>query len=357
MKVKTTLITVALLAAVSIPLFFCSYTPRINSKNGIAEIRKIELGGIQQWLLIRGQGIDKPVLLFLHGGAGTSEMGLVRKYNNELEQHFVVVNWDQRAAGKSCTREARASELSVDRFVKDTLELTEYLRRTLKQEKIFLVGHSWGSIIGMMAIEQRPEYYHAYVGTGQMSNIPRQERLGYKMVLDLAVERGIEKAVDELGSIGAPNRSGRYIDGMKGTAIERKWVTKLGGFFYAKSSMLPQMLELFACPEYSGLDCCRFLRGMTFSQKNKMMEHEVFELNLNETIPEVEVPVYFFLGRHDLNAPSTVSAEYLQNLIAPAKHLVWFENSAHSPCFEEAMKFNWELILLKADYIACSEDL
>lgn len=209
----------------------------------------------------------------------------------------------------------------------------------------------------MMAIAQRPEYYHAYVGTGQMSNVPQQERLGYELVLNRAREQGIEKAIVELHKIGAPNMSGRYIDGMKGTAIERKWVTKLGGFFYDSSSMLPKLLELCACPEYSGLDCFRFLRGMTFSKKNRMMEREVFEINLNEIVPEVEVPVYFFLGRHDLNAPPAASVEYLQSLTAPAKHLVWFEKSAHSPCFEEAMKFNRELILLKGENIVCSEDL
>lgn len=153
-------------------------------------------------------------------------------------------------------------------------------------------------------------------------------------------------AVSELEKIGPPNHSGQYRNGMKGTALERKWVTKLGGFLYGKSTMVPMMLELFMSAEYSGLDCCRFLRGMMFSKKNRMMENEVLSINLQQTIPEVEVPVYFFLGRHDLNAPASVSAEYFADLLAPEKHLLWFENSAHCPCFEEPMKFNRELISL-----------
>ncbi len=327
-------------------LFFFSYTPAVDSQTGIAELRKVRIGGINQCILVRGQNTANPVLLFLHGGAGTTEMGLVRKYNSELEKHFIVVNWDQRAAGKSCTREARSSELSVDRFVKDTLELSEYLRTRFGKDKIYIVGHSWGSIIGLMAVEQCPQYYHAYIGTAQMSDIPRQEQVAYRKVLNIARERGVDQAIRELEKIGPPNHAGRYIDGMKGTSIERKWVTKLGGFLYEESSMLPMMAELLAAPEYSGLDCCRFVRGMMLSKKNRMMETEVLNINLTKMVPRVAVPVHFFLGLHDLNAPASVSAQYLKNMMAPEKHVVWFKHSAHSPCFEESIKFNRELIAL-----------
>lgn len=203
-----------------------AYTPPIkDAPEGMSSLEKVRIGGIEQWIMIRGHSTTNPVLLFLHGGAGTAEMGLVRKYLTPLEQHFIIVEWDQRGAGKSCTSAARASEFTVDRFVEDTLELTEHLRDRFGKERIYLIGHSWGSLLGMKAVQARPEYYKAYIGTGQVSDFPKMEQTGYQFALEAAQTDRNEKAVQQLQSIGPPDSNGNYKDGFEGTSVERKWMT------------------------------------------------------------------------------------------------------------------------------------
>lgn len=329
-----------------------AYTPPIKgAPESLSSLEKVHIGGIEQWIMVRSRSTVNPVLLFLHGGAGTAEMGLVRKYLAPLEEHFTIVEWDQRGAGKSCTPEARASDFTIGRFVQDTLELTEYLQDRFGRNRIYLIGHSWGSLLGMKAVQVRPEYYTAYIGTGQVSDFPRMEQAGYQFALEAARTDRNEKAVQQLRSIGPPDSWGTYKDGFEGTAVERKWMTCYGGFAYGQSSIVPMALENLLVSEYSFMDIVRFVRGMTLEKKNRMMEEEVVKTNLFEEIPAVEVPVYFFLGRHDYNCPSIVAAEYFDHLEAPYKELVWFEDSAHSPCFEEPEKFCRLVVELKEEQI------
>ncbi len=318
-----------------------SYTPAIKGEEGgIALWEKVEIGGVGQWILIRRSGRDKPVLLFLHGGAGSPETGLLRRYNADLENHFTLVVWEQRGAGKSCTREAVQSEFSVDRFVKDTLELTAYLRKRFGQDKIYLVAHSWGTIPGMLALKVHPEYYAGYVGMGQFSNAPVGERLSYEYVLREAENQRNTKALDELKSIGVPDESGQYRGGIGSTTVQRKWLAAFGGFYRSETSLFPLFMKNIFVPEYSITDAFRFVRGMMLKKKNIMMENEVFHTNLSNQVRQVDVPVFFLLGRYDYNCPSILAEEYFNELLAPKKQLIWFENSAHSPCFEEPEKFN-----------------
>jgi len=329
-----------------------AYTPPITgAPEGISSLEKVHIGGIEQWIMVRGRSTANPVLLFLHGGAGTAEMGLVRKHLAPLEEHFIIVEWDQRGAGKSCTGAARAAEFTIYRFVEDTIELTGYLRERFGQNRIYLIGHSWGSLLGMKAVQFRPEYYAAYIGTGQVSDFPRMEQAGYQFALEAAQTDCNEKAVQQLRDIGRPDSNGVYQSGFEGTAVERKWMTCYGGFAYGQSSLIPMALENLMVPEYNFTDIVRFVRGMTLEKKNRMMEEEVLKTNLFEEIPAVEVPVYFLLGRHDYNCPSIVAAEYFDHLEAPYKELVWFEHSAHSPCFEESEKFCRIVIGLKEEQI------
>lgn len=315
-------------------------TPPIPGKReSIAVVEKVRIGGIDQWLMIRGEDRANPVVLFLHGGAGTSEMGLVRKHLGPLERDVTVVQWEQRGAGLSCTAAARASEFTVDRFVEDTLNVTAYLRERFGVERIYLVGHSWGSLLGMKAVQKRPDWYHAYIGTGQVSDFPRMELDGYRFALNAALADNNGKAVRQLREAGPPGPDGAYRDGMKGTVIERKWMTFYGGFARGRKSLLPMALENLLVPEYGPIGVLRFVRGMSLEKKNRMMEQEVMRISLPRDVPGVGVPVYFFLGRHDYNCSAEAASDYFEALEAPEKHLVWFEDSAHSPCFEEPEKF------------------
>ena len=177
-------------------------TPAIRGENSIAELIAIPINGIKQWLLIRGVDKSKPVLLFVHGGPGTGHIAIMRNYQKELEKQFVVVQWDQRGAGLSGMEPVPDETYTKEQFIADGLEVTRYLRDRFKQEKIFLVGHSWGSGLGYMLAIRHPEYYRAFAGLGQMSK--DGERLAYEETLKVAREANNQEAVKELLELGAP---------------------------------------------------------------------------------------------------------------------------------------------------------
>ena len=320
-------------------------TPAITDSQGkkiqgsIAKLEKVKIGGVDQWILMRGINTANPILLFLHGGPGFSEMELFGHFNAELQKHFVVVNWDQRGAGKSYSSKIANSRLTIEQFVSDAHEVVEYLKSKFEKDKIYLVGHSWGSLLGMLIIFRYPESFYAYVGIGQCSNMPEGERVSYEYTLKMAKKRNNQKAVKELEDIGFPV-NGIYKDGFSGTITQRKWLIKFGGSLYGKNSWNPFIKRILLTKEYSLIDRINFFKIANMPSKIEMMENEVLRMNLLEQIPEVKIPIYFFLGRHDYEVPAVVAEKYFEIIKAPKKELIWFEKSAHFPCFEEADKFN-----------------
>ena len=320
-------------------------TPAITDSQGkkipdsIAKLEKVKIGGVDQWLLMRGTNTENPILLFLHGGPGFSEMGLFRHFNAELEKHFVIVNWDQWGAGKSYSKTLVSEPMTIEQFVSDGIEIVEFLKNKFKQDKIYLVGHSWGSLLGMLMISRYPESFYAYVGTGQVANMPEAEKISYQFTLNTAMKSNNQKAIKELEDIGCPV-DGVYKSGLSGTDIQREWLMKFGGIVYGKSNPGDLIMKIMLTKEYSLLDRINFMKAMNMPSKNKMVENEFLHINLFEQIPEVKVPIYFFLGRHDNQISAAVAEKYFNSITAPKKELIWFDQSAHSPCFEEAEKFN-----------------
>jgi pimeloyl-ACP methyl ester carboxylesterase len=277
------------------------------------------------------------VLLFLHGGPGSPETPVVAHFNKDLEKHFVVVNWDQRGAGKSFSKKIPDESFTIDQLIEDTHQLVTWLKQRFDQEKIFMVGHSWGSALGMYVVEQYPEDFHAYVGTGQLVEIPRNELLSYEFVLEQARQADHGKAIKQLEKIGYPE-NGEYQGGLRSVVIQRKWLTKFGGFWFGETSMQPMMQVYGRSPEYTFFDMIKLMKGAR--RTLTLLSDEIMGINLIEQVPAVEVPVYFAIGRHDHVAPFVLAKEYFDQLQAPYRELIWFENSAHSPPFEEPEKFN-----------------
>ncbi|WP_373546983.1 alpha/beta fold hydrolase, partial [Chamaesiphon sp.] len=240
-KAMMLFLTIVLLGAIVLAILCLipGFTLAIKDTQGhdvsgsIASLEKVNLGGQEQWILIRGIDTTKPIILFLLGGPGTSNMCLLRKYTDELEKHFIVVTWDQRGAGKSYQAINPHSSMKIDRFVLDTGELTQWLCHRFNQKKIFLVGHSWGSLIGILSIQKYPDLYHAYIGIGQIVNMQENEQISYDWTLAQATKVEDEQTIRTLTEIGNPPYTG---DGQKKLMTQRRLLGKYGGELYGSSN-------------------------------------------------------------------------------------------------------------------------
>jgi len=336
-------IALLVLAAACVAALFLlpGSTPRISRRlhpNGLAVLEQVPVNGVPLWVLIRSEDIANPVALFVHGGPGTSQLTLLRRSARPLEKHFTVVDWDQRGAGKSFAAANDGRRMTIDDYVDDVLDLASYLSRRFRQEKILLVGHSWGSLIGLLAAARTPELFSAYVGIGQMSNAAESERLSWEWTLAQARAANDAGAVATLERIGAPPYAGD--DWQSRFMTERRLLGKFGGEYRGSRTGAFRVVlkNLVLSREYTLRDRVNFLRGIFRSVAALMPE--LFRTDLFVRVPEVEVPVWFCLGRHDYEVPAPLAARYFEQLRAPRKALVWFENSAHMANTEESGKFN-----------------
>jgi pimeloyl-ACP methyl ester carboxylesterase len=303
----------------------------------VATLQRLRIGGADQWVLERSEDLSNPIILFVHGGPGTSELASNRRNTRDLERCFTVVNWDQRGAGKSYAAIQDVSAMKIEQFVDDTRELTVHLLKKFGKERLVLVGHSWGTVIGTLAVARSPQLYSCYVGIGQISNMAEGEALSYQWVLDQARQGHHRRALRSLTAMGPPPYTS---DWQKKTVTERAYLAKFGGQVRASrhGAMGMVLRSLLVAPEYTLRDRVNFFRGVLGSMR--LLWPQLLEVDLFEQVPELQVPVFFIEGRHDWEVPSILSARYFEALRAPSKRLIWFENSAHLPNAEERDRFN-----------------
>jgi pimeloyl-ACP methyl ester carboxylesterase len=326
-----------------------TYTPPMGMPNGIAELQPVELNGYPQWLLIRGQDVSKPLLLYLHGGPGESNIWTAHYTMKDLEQHFVCVNWDQRGAGKSFRPGPSPETMTIEQFVKDTIALIELLRSRFGQQKILLLGHSWGSVLAMKVAAARPDLLYAVIGMGQIVDGKCGEDLSYQYVLERAHAEHNRKAIRSLEQLGGSDTRGKK----DSRFVQRMWLFRYGGFLHAMGAggFLSLLLNT---PEYSIWDCIRNLRMRDMKCSCRWLGDEVLGVNLLQEIPELSIPVVFFAGSYDYTTPFVLVEQYYTLLHAPYKKLIWFEHSAHNPDIEEPDKFQRELIAI-GDEFCCEK--
>lgn len=293
----------------------------------------IELGGVRQNIRIRTTDESLPVLLFLHGGPGVCDRHWVMAYQSALASVATMVCWDQRGAGLSYDRRAPLDALTVDRYIEDAAGLCVWLKERFGKEKILIVGHSWGSLLGVLLSQRYPEHIAAYIGMGQFVDGPENETLSYQFVVDEATKRGDQKALADLARIGPPQQ-GLY-KSHADMMVQRDYMTRFGGGVYGESeSMMKSLvLPLLRSPEYSLPSLLGYYNG---SMKTlKQMWPQVVAHHLGETVPALDVPVFLTQGRHDFNTPIPIAQKWFDALKAPRKEWIWFERSAHSPIKEE----------------------
>jgi len=316
-------------------------TPPARSRNGsrsIASLEPVRIGGTDQWILIRSEDVvNNPLLLILHGGPGTSELGFQRQYTRALEAYFTVVNWDQRGSGKSRRAGKDESMMTIGRLVEDTRELVQLLLARFGKKKLILQGRSWGSALGMLTVSKYPELFDAYVGIGQISDMSRSEQMSYHWTLEHARRIADKKAIRELEAMGPPPYSG---DWLKSFNTQRKYVAKYGGEMYGSGlgGNVAMLQSILFSAEYTMAD--RLTYNSSVQRSLRLLHPQLMEVNLFTMAPGVEVPVFFAEGRYDRVVPAALSAEYFEALQAPHKKLTWFERSAHMPDIEEYDQFH-----------------
>lgn len=330
---NTLLALLALLAigvvAVAVEFVFTrGKTPAIPGPGAVAELETVRLGGAEQWILVRGHHREDPLVLFLHGGPGMPAMFLEHACQRGLERDFVVVHWDRRGAGKSYAAAEPLAGLTVRRTLDDLYQLAELLRRRFGERRILLVGHSWGSYLGLLAVRERPELFSAYVGVGQLAGSREQAAaLRRAYLAEQAQAAGDQELLARLAAGEEPTEDDLF---------------RHGAELYGETSFWPILRTGLAAPEYTLWDALNVKKGADLVGRE--MRYDVEPKPLEGEIAEVAVPVFFFLGRHDYNTPSPLAADYLERLRAPRKGLVWFERSAHFPFFEQPERFHAELL-------------
>ena len=297
----------------------------------IAEVRYLRLGGVDQWVMLRGQNVSNPPLILLHGGPGMPESGLFRHFNAPLEKHFTLVYWDQRGAGKSFSRNLSSSSMTVEQFIADLDELVEHVRRRLGKDRVVLYGHSWGSALGVLYAARFPEKVAVYAGSGQLGDSAAAESASYAIALAEAERRHDRIALRKLRAIGPPP----YGAGQLFT--ERMQLTRLDRD-EAATSPWTMWRAVLGRPESSILDLPNVLRGFWFSIN--AMWNETSRLNLQKLVPTLQMPVFFLLGRKDHWVPPETSVAYFESLSAPSKKLLWFERAGHEVFVDEPDAFN-----------------
>lgn len=310
-------------------------TAAITGTNGqplpgsIAELRTVSIGGHDQVLMIRGRNHDNPVLLYLAGGPGGTDLGALRA-DVGLEQYFVVVAWEQRGTGKSYAALDPLETLTVEQMLADTIEVSNYLREQFNEEKIYLVGNSWGSTLGVLAVQQHPELFHAYIGTGQMVSQRETDRMFYADTLAWAERTGNAELAATLRRNGAPPYE-NLLHYEASNMYEHEWNA------YPELDLSNEMPAILFVPEYTWMDRINAFRG--FLDSASVLYPQLQQIDFRTDVPRLEVPVTMVLGEHEARGRAVLAREWYAQLDAPAKELIILDHAGHRALFDAPAAF------------------
>jgi len=305
----------------------------------ISTIEKVVLGGVEQYIIIRGVNRNKPVMLFLHGGPGNPEFAFMKRTNREIEKDFVMVYWEERGAGKSYSTKIPVESMNLAQMISDTRELSLLLAKRFKKDKIYIMGHSWGSLLGILTAHENPGLYYAYFGIGQVCEQYQGEKLSYEWVKEQAKNRNDAAVLKHLTEMNFPDSLADINKWMGYTMAERNYVGKFGGgVTHGMISLLPMVKMILNTPEYTVLEKLNFMKAGMFSVR--YLWPAVIRSNLFLDIDSMRIPVYIFQGKYDYQTPSLLAKSFFDRLKAPKKEYFVFEHSAHSPLMEEPARFD-----------------
>lgn len=311
----------------------------IHAPNGIDEAMFVPIGGIEQWITIRGQNRDNPVVLFLHGGPGTPTNLLDFSFAKAWTPSFTLVQWDQRGAGKTFANGGTsAADMTIDRMTQDGIELAQFLRGHLHKDKIIIVGHSWGTVLGVHMTKARPDVVYAYVGTGQIVDVPQNELVNYDRLLDKARAQGDTKAVAALQASGPPPYKT-----MSALRTEQIWATT---YEQADSYMAKEQSSSLYAPMYSLKDLYHAIQSIRFTLDTFIgpsMAGPLMTVNPNTLGPDFAIPMYVFEGPDDYITSPELAKAYVDTINAPRKEFVMLNAGGHFAVFTHPDEFLKEM--------------
>ena len=329
-----------LLASLALAVASCSH---MGPKGGFGGAETISLGGVEQGISVRGTDRDNPVLLFLHGGPGVPEMP-VAWLNDDLEKEFTVVQWDERGAGKSSGKKIDYDDLTSDKVVRDALELTRKIRKRFGDRKVYLVGFSFGSLVGVQAVAREPEHYVAYVGLSQLINIPSSERRLFRESLvnaDNLKDKEARKKLEDIGNYPYPNHDVE-------TDMNNLQAALVASNVDNKYTFKSYLRDLLQSPDYSVFDVYGILRG--YWKSLYALEYELYDIDVSQIVRRLDVPTYFISGKYDTILSQTVVKQFYDDLYAPkGKDFTWIDGVGHPLHLEKPAEFQKVLRRVKAE--------
>ena len=302
--------------------------------NSISEKVFVEINGMKQGMFIKSINDNNPVLLYLHGGM--PDYFLTEKYPTGLEELFTVVWWELRGSGISYRADIPAETMTLEQMISDTLEVTNYLRLRFGKEKIYLMGHSGGTFIGIQAAARAPELYYAYLGVSQMSNQLKSEKLAYDYMLQRFQENGNTRMIQKLEAAPVTMTDGTP-DAYRALRDPAMHSLGIGTIHDMDSVVTGLFIPSFQSPEYT---LSEKLHTWTAKARSgvALLWDDMLATDLSIEVPELDIPVYFFEGIYDYTCNYTLAKDYFEKIQAPVKGFYTFERSAHSPLFEEPEK-------------------
>ncbi|MGS0973111.1 MAG: alpha/beta fold hydrolase [Candidatus Izemoplasmataceae bacterium] len=318
------------------------YMPGDLKESGWTEV---ELNGTNQYISVRTNDETNPVILFLAGGPGGSQIQATREHFDQLEEEYTIINWEQQGSGKSYNAR-EIDSITIETYIEDGHALTTYLKERFNQEKIYIIGESWGSYIGIELATRYPEDYEAIITTGQMVDFAETEVYCYEKALEVAYERQDEQQIKALENLDEVPVKGKNISLEIGT-----YLTYLHGYMNEIDEINRtswDTLDSLFSPEYNIMDSFNFIRALYYTFSHVFQQ--LYETDLRETHTSLDIPIYILHGRHDLNAPSYLVDDYYELLEAPEKELIYFEHSGHNPWITEPVLFQQTVLdLLNQD--------
>ncbi len=321
----------------------------------ISEKIYVNINGVKQGMFIEGKNKNNPVILFLHGGPGMPEYFLAEKYMTALEDNFIVCYWEQRGSGLSYSKNISSNSETTEQLISDTLAVTNYLRNRFGQQKIYLMGHSWGSYLGIQVAARAPQLYKAYIGIGQVSQQRESEIQAYQFMLGQYKAIGNECMVKKLEAYPV-TESDTALNAYLKSSLRDDAMHKLGiGTTHNMKSVITGIfLPVMQCRAYTLGEKINIWRGKAFLNSFTDLCNQMYSTNLTVKVPKLDMPTYFMSGTYDYTVSNTLAESYFEKIQAPIKGFYLFKDSAHSPMFEEPEKF---IRIMQEDVLAGKNNL